>query len=58
VTAAWHGFTGWRVLQMWEMGIDLCKELSGQYETETFDYIRLSSILVRHHFNVDLVTNY
>jgi len=32
---------------MWEMGIELCKELSMQYETETFDYMQLSKILVR-----------
>jgi len=32
---------------MWEMGIELCKELAMQYETETFDYLQLSSILVR-----------
>ena len=30
---------------MWEKGIELCKELANQYETETFDYTQLSSIL-------------
>jgi len=31
---------------MWEYGIRRCKELAEQYETETYDYIRLSQILV------------
>ena len=30
---------------MWEKGIELCKELAQQYETETFDYSQLSLIL-------------
>jgi hypothetical protein len=34
-------------LQMWEMGIELCKDLTLQYETETFEYTQLSTILVR-----------
>ena len=40
---------------MWEMGIELCKELAMQYETETFDYLQLSNILVRqrHLFDID-----
>lgn len=31
----------------WEICVDLCKELAQQYETTTFDYIRLSEILTR-----------
>lgn len=31
---------------MWEKGIELCKELAEQYETELFDYNELSKILV------------
>jgi dedicator of cytokinesis protein 1 len=33
--------------KMWEMGINLCKELALQHELETFDYLQLSSILRR-----------
>ena len=33
-------------LQMWEAGIELCKVLAEQYESETFNYIQLSEILV------------
>lgn len=31
---------------MWEYGIKWCKELAKQYETEIYDYIQLSKILV------------
>lgn len=31
---------------MWEYGISRCKELAYQYESETYDYIQLSKILV------------
>jgi len=31
--------------KMWEYGISRCKELAKQYESETYDYIQLSSIL-------------
>lgn len=31
--------------QMWENGIELCKELIEQYEKQTFDYLALSAIL-------------
>ena len=31
---------------MWEKGIELCKELANQYESETFNYSQLSTILV------------
>ncbi len=31
---------------MWEKGIELCKELGEQYENETFEYDRLSELLV------------
>ena len=34
------------MFQMWEAGIKLCKTLALQYETETFNYIQLSEILV------------
>jgi hypothetical protein len=40
---------------MWEMGIELCKEITLQYETETFEYTQLSTILVR--FFVDVRTS-
>ncbi|XP_060585551.1 dedicator of cytokinesis protein 1-like isoform X2 [Ruditapes philippinarum] len=33
--------------KMWEKGIDLCKEISGLYENELFDYEKLSWILRR-----------
>ena len=33
------------IKKMWEKGIELCKELAHQYETETFDYSQLSLIL-------------
>lgn len=32
---------------MWECALCLCKELSVQYEIETYDYIRLSALLNR-----------
>ena len=31
---------------MWEKGVELCKELIGQYEYETFDYQQLTVMLV------------
>ena len=31
----------------WECGIRLCKELAALYETQLFDYEKLSDILVR-----------
>ena len=31
---------------MWERGLELCKELISQYEDETFDYERISTMLV------------
>jgi len=31
--------------KMWEKGIELCKELAVQYETQTFDYVQLSLTL-------------
>ena len=31
---------------MWEAGISLCKHMIVQFETETFDYIQLSAVLV------------
>lgn len=34
------------VFQMWEKGIELCKELVRLYEEELFDYERLSVIMV------------
>ncbi|UYV68726.1 DOCK2, partial [Cordylochernes scorpioides] len=33
--------------KLWEAGLDLCKELAGQYENEMFDYIQLSNLLCR-----------
>lgn len=33
--------------KMWECALLLCKELSRQYEEETYDYIRLSILLTR-----------
>ena len=33
--------------KVWEKGIELCKEVAEQYETEIFDYIRLSELLQR-----------
>ena len=41
--------------QMWEKGLDLCKELAKQYETETFDYIRLSQLLVSEIWLIEIV---
>ena len=35
---------------MWEYGISRCKELAKQYELETYDYVKLSKILVRNLF--------
>lgn len=35
-------------IQMWEKGIQLCKELAQLYEGELYDYERLSVILVSH----------
>ena len=31
--------------QLWEAALQLCKELSGQYEEATFDYRQLSELL-------------
>lgn len=33
------------------MGIILCKELGKQYEEETFEYLKLSDILVSFQIN-------
>ena len=35
------------ISQMWEKGIELCKELANMYENEMFDYEKLSWTLVR-----------
>ena len=41
------------------MGIILCKELGKQYEEETFEYLKLSDILVsypdKYKLNIDFV---
>ena len=34
------------MLQTWECGIRLCKELASLYEEEQFDYHKLAAILV------------
>lgn len=41
-----HHYASWILSQMWEKGIEMCKELALQYELETLDYVRLSEILV------------
>lgn len=33
--------------QNWEKGIELCKALAKQYESELYDFVKLSNILVR-----------
>lgn len=34
--------------QNWEKGIELCKTLAKQYESELYDFVKLSNILVRN----------
>lgn len=43
-------FLSFRLYQMWEKGIELCKQLITQYEDEVFDYEQLRSMLVSNRF--------
>lgn len=35
------------VFQTWEKAIELCKELTEQYESLLYDYVKLGDILVK-----------
>ena len=40
------------VLQLWECGIEQCKELCIQHETITYDYVKLAEL----HVSIDNIT--